>query len=90
MLFKSFVLFVDVFLAAGSVTGSIADALDDSQTDPSQCEPVPLKNRVAWYQAAVSRKERIDSSSGVYYTCTPNKFNVLNRLFNFGSLKSFV
>ncbi|XP_057192275.1 xin actin-binding repeat-containing protein 2 [Triplophysa rosa] len=51
--------------AAGSVPGSIADALDDSQTDPSRCEPVPLKNRVALYQAAVSRKDRTDSSSGV-------------------------
>lgn len=51
--------------AAGSVTVSSADALDDSQTDPSQCEPVPVKNRVALYQAVVSRQDRTDSSSGV-------------------------
>ncbi|XP_073710874.1 uncharacterized protein xirp2b isoform X2 [Misgurnus anguillicaudatus] len=50
--------------AAGSVIVSMADEHDDIQTD--QTEHVPVKNRVALYQAAVFRQDRPDTtSSGV-------------------------
>ncbi|XP_073701240.1 uncharacterized protein xirp2b [Garra rufa] len=51
----------DTFLQTGSVTASKTGALEES----TDSEPVPLKNRVAVYQAAVSKQDRTGFSSSV-------------------------
>ncbi|KAK2904696.1 hypothetical protein Q8A67_006495 [Cirrhinus molitorella] len=51
----------DTFLQTGSITASKTGALEES----TDSEPVPLKNRMAVYQAAVSKQDRTGFSSSV-------------------------